>query len=155
MLNSGELGNIQITLRKWIPQFIVQKRNNTTSRRSKKNPQIICPVAAGSKIYVIPSVPSQNHYDVDVNRKLSNIVEHERPDMCFTMVSRAGQHIVALGDTLSDVYVLDEPTFKWLPFKTSSSSVDLTRKVDICGFVDLIDDALMVSDVGKAECFLL
>ncbi|GJM91320.1 hypothetical protein PR202_ga07682 [Eleusine coracana subsp. coracana] len=112
-------------------------------------------VNLGSKIYVIPSVPSQNHYDVDVNRKLSNIVEHERPDMCFTMVSRAGQHTVALGDTLSDVYVLDEPTFKWLPFKTSSSSVDLTRKADICGFVDLIDDALVVSDVGKAECFLL
>lgn len=112
-------------------------------------------VHQGSKVYVIPSSPLHNHYEVDVRSKLYNLIEQERPDLCFSVVSRVGQYIVALGDTLQDVYILDEPTFKWLPFKTSSGSVDLTRKVNISGFVDLIDDIFVVSDANMKECFLL
>ncbi|CAL4915301.1 unnamed protein product [Urochloa decumbens] len=112
-------------------------------------------VHQGSKLYVIPSIPEQNHYEVDVSSKLYNLVEQERPHICFSVVSRAGQHIVALGDTLQDVYVFDEQTFKWLPFKTSSGSVDLTRKIYILGFVDLTNDMLLISDAGMEGCFLL
>ncbi|CAL4923548.1 unnamed protein product [Urochloa decumbens] len=112
-------------------------------------------VHQGSKLYVIPSIPEQNHYEVDVSSKLYNLVEQERPDICFSVVSRAGQHIVALRDTLQDVYVFDEQTFKWLPFKTSSGSVDLTRKIYILGFVDLTNDMLLISDAGMEGCFLL
>lgn len=66
----------------------------------------------------------------------ASVIELERPHdgACFSVVSRAGQHIVALGDTLRDVYVLNEPALKWLPLLVTSSfpgSVDLTRKVDI------------------------
>ncbi|CAL4940361.1 unnamed protein product [Urochloa decumbens] len=112
-------------------------------------------VHQGSKLYVIPSIPEQNHYEVDVSSKLYNLVKQERPDVCFSVVSPAGQHIVALGDTLQDVYVFDEQTFKWLPFKTSSGSVDFTRKIYVLGFVDLTNDMFLISDAGMEGCFLL
>ncbi|KAL6642772.1 hypothetical protein ACP70R_020953 [Stipagrostis hirtigluma subsp. patula] len=112
-------------------------------------------VHLGSRLYVIPFIPVDNHYVVDVSSKLCNLVEQGRPDVRFSVVSRAGLHIVALGDTLEDVFILDEENFRWLPFKTSSGSLDLTRKLNISGFVDLIDDSFVVSDADTPECFLL
>ncbi|CAN6269001.1 unnamed protein product [Urochloa humidicola] len=109
-----------------------------------------------SKLYVIPSIPEQNHYEVDSNSKLYKVIEQERPvGLCFSVVSRVGQHIVALSDTLQDVYTLDEANFKWLHMETSSCSVDLIRGINISGFVDLIDDMFLVSDADMLECFLL
>ncbi|TVU31534.1 hypothetical protein EJB05_23221, partial [Eragrostis curvula] len=114
-------------------------------------------VHQGSRLHVIPSSSTQCHYEVDLTSNL--VTKHEGQSAadrtCFSVVSRAGQYIVGLGDTLQDVYVLDQQTFQWLRIETSTSPVDLTRKVKIYGFVDLIDDILVVSDADSAECFLL
>uniref|UniRef100_A0A0D9XZR0 Uncharacterized protein n=1 Tax=Leersia perrieri TaxID=77586 RepID=A0A0D9XZR0_9ORYZ len=137
------------------PQFSVQTVRPRDDARMIDDPYSWHFVHQGSKIYGIPSSPLQSHYEFDLNTNLHNLLECKRPNACFSMVSRAGQHIVALGATLQDVYILDQYTRDWVPCQTSSRSLDLAREVKIAGFVDLIDDALVVSDYDSPDCFLL
>ncbi|KAG0535965.1 hypothetical protein BDA96_03G023300 [Sorghum bicolor] len=108
----------------------------------------------GSMLDVIPSLPYYNHYVVDVERKCYNIHKNKRSKLFFSAVFRVGQYTVALCDTLQDVYVLNQNNFQWRRQKTSSRSLDLSHKVKISGFVDLGDDAFMISDAETNNCFL-
>lgn len=110
----------------------------------------------GVKLYVIPSVPQYNHYyEVDVYRNSSLILESKRPSICFSAVCRVGQRIVALGDTLEAVYILDLQNVEWVFCKTSSTFLDLRKEIKISGFVDLGNDSMMISEVDACECFIL
>ncbi|CAN6204834.1 unnamed protein product [Urochloa humidicola] len=110
-------------------------------------------VHRGSTIDVIASNPDCNHYVVDVKRKSYRICKSKRSKLFFSAVFRAGQYVVALSDTLQYVYVLRN-NFQWRRQKTASRSVDVSRKVKISGFVDLIDDRFMISDFDTDEFFL-
>lgn len=110
----------------------------------------------GSMLDVIPSLPHCNHYAVDVERKCYNIQKSKRSKLFFSAVFRVGQYTVALCQTLRDVYILNQSNFQWRRQKTSTSSdsLDLSHKVNISGFVDLGDDAFMISDAETVKCFL-
>ncbi|XP_034579713.1 uncharacterized protein [Setaria viridis] len=110
-------------------------------------------VHRGSTLYVIPSSPECNHYVVDVERKSYRLCKSKRSKLFFSAVFRAGQYVVALCDTLQYVYILRD-NLQWRRQKTASRSVDVSQKVKISGFVDLINDAFMISDFDTDEFFL-
>ncbi|CAL5087711.1 unnamed protein product [Urochloa decumbens] len=110
-------------------------------------------VHRGSTLDVIPSSPDCNHYVVDVERKSYRLYNSKRSKLFFSAVFRAGQYVVALCDTLQYVYVLRN-NFQWRRQKTASRSVDVSQKVKVSGFVDLIDDKFMISDFDTDESFL-
>uniref|UniRef100_A0A0D3HUX8 Uncharacterized protein n=1 Tax=Oryza barthii TaxID=65489 RepID=A0A0D3HUX8_9ORYZ len=137
------------------PQFCLETARPRDDAGLVDDPHSWHFVHQGSKLYFIPSNPCLNHYEIDLSSSLHNMLECKRPYTHFSMVSRAGQYIVALGDTLQDVYILDQQTLNWVPCKTLSRSLDLTREVKVSGFVDLIDDAFVLSDADTPECFML
>ncbi|PUZ71245.1 hypothetical protein GQ55_2G299200 [Panicum hallii var. hallii] len=110
-------------------------------------------VHRGSTLDVIPSSPDCDHYVVDVERKSYRLYKSKRSKLFFSAVFRAGEYVVALGDTLQYVYILRN-NFQWRRRNTASRSVDVSRKVKVSGFVDLIDDAFMISDFNTDEFFL-
>jgi len=118
------------------------------------DPPVCFFVHHGSMLDVIPSLPHCNHYAVDVERKCYNIHKNKRSKLFFSAVFRVGKHTVVLCHTLQDVYVLNQNNFQWRRQKTSSRSLDLSHKVKISGFVDLGDDAFMISDAETVDCFL-
>ena len=102
---------------------------------------------------VIPSSPDCDHYVVNVEKKSCRLYKSKRSKLFFSAVFRAGQYVVALCDTLQYVYIL-RSNFQWRRQNTPSRSVDVSRKVKVFGFVDLIDDAFMISDFDTHESLL-
>ncbi|GJM98459.1 hypothetical protein PR202_ga15474 [Eleusine coracana subsp. coracana] len=109
---------------------------------------------SGSILDVIPSTPDSDHYVVDVERKSYKLQKSKRSKLIFSAVIKAGQYTVSLCNTLQDIYVLNRSNYQWRRQKAASSSIDLSRKIKISGFVDLVHDAFMVSDASTTELFL-
>lgn len=113
-------------------------------------------VHGGSKMFVIPSFPHHLHYKVDVSSMSYSLLESTtRHHDYFSAVFRVGRDIVALGDKLMDVYILDEETSHWDHWPTSSRTLDLEQKVRIYGYVDLGNKTFLISDVDTDKSFFL
>ena len=110
---------------------------------------------SGSELFVIPSFPHHHHYKVNVSSMSSTRLDSTTRRDYFSAVFRVGRDIVALGDKLMYVYILDKQTSRWNRWPTSSRTLDLKQKVKISGYVDLVDKGLLISDVDTDKSFFL
>jgi hypothetical protein len=106
-------------------------------------------------LYVIPSFPQHRHYMVDLSNMSHVLLDSTTRRDYFSAVFRVGRDIVALGDKLMDVYILDERTWHWDHWPTSSRTLDLKQKVKISGYVDLGNKTFVISAADTDKSFLL
>lgn len=126
----------------------------------------------GSQLFVIPSFPRHSQYKVDLSsmtyeqieskqrdrdsqrsRMFYSLGESKQRDIYFSAVFRAGGDIVAIGEKLMAVYILDKQSLEWVHQRTSGR-LDLEQEIKVSGFVDIGDGKFLISDFDTERCFL-
>lgn len=108
-------------------------------------------VCDSKSIYAAPSVENKVYSCCLDQGNINHIDSTRYVGVKFRLVVLVGAKVVAISDTLRDVYHLSQG--KWIRHKTSGPP-DLDKEVCLSGYVVLSSSTFMVSDAEKNRCFL-